>query len=201
MYLYETEAYSTSTYLTQKTLFYKIWIEKKKNWFMIRLEPKNCLTAGYYNFQRTLHASGPPLQDFRCRRQWLDYAIWWNVIIALFQQDACTYNFFLDLIKEDFFCNRYVYLIVLNEYDPSTMWLEKYMYSLRTENNPIIRTYCKKILNFQIYIPYNLNKVCRNIYTYSMYNRKLRVHRYTDKLSMGILSSVENLNSVNQHAN
>ena len=43
------------------------------------------------------------------------------------------------------------------------------------ENNPIIRTYCKKILNFQIYIPYDLNKVCRNIYTYGTYNMKLRV--------------------------
>ena len=30
---------STSTYLNQKTLFLKIWIEKKRNRFMIRLEP------------------------------------------------------------------------------------------------------------------------------------------------------------------
>ena len=37
------------------------------------------------------------------------------------------------------------------------------------ENNPIISTYCKKkILNFQIYITYDLNKMCRNIYTYGI---------------------------------
>ena len=79
-----------------------------------------------------------------------------------------AYITFFRLYKRRFFCNRYIYLIVLNEYDPSTMWLF-------IENNPIIRTYCKTILNFQIYILYHLNKVWRNIYIYSTYNRKLRV--------------------------
>ena len=39
------------------------------------------------------------------------------------------------------------------------------------ENNPIIRTYCNKMLNFHICISYDLNKVCRNIYTYGAYNK------------------------------
>ena len=124
----------------------------------------------------TLYASGPPLQDSRCRRQWLDYAIWWNVIIALFQQDA---YFFLDRIKEDFFAIG-IRISDCSQWVRSINYVTRKIYVL-IENNPIIRTHCKKILNFQIYIPYDLNKVCRNIYTYGTYNRKLRV-RYLNCL-------------------